>query len=338
MRSRYGWHGRLAVATAVAATVGVAAAAPANAATTVRLSGGTTTLKLDKKTTKALKRAGFTVSGSTKFKISGGEIDPANAKGTIDHKSAKLTIKMGKTKVTLSSITLDTAKGTASAKAGKATVAFASLKGGKVTRRGFATDVAGTKVSLSKKGAAALNKAFAVRAFKSGTALGVAAIAPTTNDVALERGTTTIRFVPQVVQALGAGGVAPSAIAPATLDPATFTLNVPINGGVLDARTLTGRITHDGGLQLGSIPLSNLEVVIGSPAVLNTRVGAIADLDLAGVQTTVDPATRAIGATGVILRLSQFGATAIGAVAPALAGRLAAGTPIGSGSFTATAR
>lgn len=337
MRSRYGWHGRLAVATAVAATVGVAAA-PANAATTVRLSGGTTTLKLDKKTTKALKRAGFTVSGSTKFKISGGEIDPANAKGTIDHKSAKLTIKMGKTKVTLSNITLDTAKGTASAKAGKATVSFASLKGGKVSREGFATSVAGTKVSLSKKGAAALNKAFKVRAFKSGTALGVAAIAPTSNEIALERGTTSIRFDPQVVQALAAGRVPPSAVAPATLDAATLTLNVPVNGGVLDTRTLTGRITHDGGLQLGSIPLTGLEVVLGNPAVLNTSVGAIADLDLAGLQTTVDPATRTIGGSGVILRLSQFGATAIGAVAPALAGRLQPGMPLGSGSFSATAR
>ncbi len=95
--------------------------------------------------------------------------------------------------------------------------------------------------------------------------------------------------------------VPPSAVAPATLDAATLTLNVPVNGGVLDARTLTGRITHDGGLQLGSIPLTGLEVVLGNPAVLNTSVGAIADLDLAGLQTTVDPATRTIGGTGVIL-------------------------------------
>jgi hypothetical protein len=337
MRSRYGWHGRLAVATAVAATIGVAAA-PANAASTVSLNGGTTTLKLDGKTTKALKRAGITISGSTAFKISGGTIDPANAKGTIDHKSAKLTLKAGKTKVTLSAITLNTDKGTASAKVGKKSVSFATVKGLKVTRRGFATEVSGAKVGLSKTGAAALNTAFKVRTFKAGTALGVASIAPTTNDIALERGTTRITFAPQVVQALAAGGVAPSAIAPATLDPATFTLSAPINGGVIDQRTLTGRITHEGGLQLGQIPLSNLEVVIGSPAVLKTSVGDIADLDLAGVQTTVDPATRAIGATGVILRLSSFGATAIGAVAPALAGRLVAGTPIGSGEFSATAR
>ena len=337
MRSRYGWHGRLAVATAVAATVGVAAA-PANAATTVRLSGGTTTLKLDKKTTKALKRAGFTVSGSTKFKISGGDIDPATAKGTIDHKSAKLTIKAGKTKVTLSNITLDTAKGTASAKAGKATVSFASLKGGKVSREGFATSVAGTKVSLSKKGAAALNKAFKVRAFKSGTALGVAAIAPTTNEVALERGTTTLRFDPQVVRALAEGRVPPSAVAPAVLDPATFSLALPISGGALDLRTLSGRITHEGGLSLGAIALTNVVVEIGNPSIVNTSIVPIADLDLTGLQTTVDPATRAIGASGVILRLSSSAAAALGTLSPSLAGKLVAGTPIASAAFTATAR
>jgi hypothetical protein len=337
MRSRYGWHGRLAVAIGVAATVGVVAA-PANAATTVRLSGGTTTLRLDKKTARALKGAGITVSGGTKFKISGGDIDPANAKGTIDHKSAKLTLKAGKTKVTLSAIVLDTAKGTASAKVGKANLAFGTVKGGKVTRRGFATDVSGAKLGLSKKGAAALNRAFSVRTFKAGTALGVAAIAPTSNEIALERGSTTLTFIPQIVQALGGAGVAVAPIAPATADPATGAFSFPINGGALDTRTLFGSITHDGGLSLGPVPLSNLTVKIGSPSVLNTSVGDIADLDLAGVQTTVDPATRAVGATGVIVRLSTFGATALGAVSPSLAGRLAAGTPIASGSFTATAR
>ena len=337
MRSRYGWHGRLAVATAVAATVGVAAA-PANAATTVRLSGGTTTLKLDKKTTKALKRAGITVSGSTKFKISGGDIDPANAKGTVDHKSARLTLKAGKTKVTLRSITLNTAKGTASAKVGKSTVALASLKGGKVAREGFATSVSGTKVSLSKKGAAALNKAFKIRAFKSGTALGVAAIAPTTNEVALERGSTTLTFSPQVVQALTAGGVGPAPIAPATLDAATFALSLPISGGTLDARTLAGRITHDGGLRLGNISLTNVTVEIGATPIVNTSIVPIADLDLSGVETTIDPATRTVGARNVVLRLSSAAAGALGTLSPALAGKLVAGTPIASGAFTATAR
>lgn len=338
MRSRYGWHGRLAVATAIAATVGVAAAAPANAATTVRLNGGTTTLRLDKKTARALKGAGITVSGSTKFKISGGDIDPANAKGTIDHKSARLTLKAGKTKVTLSAITLNTAKGTASAKVGKKSVAFAALKGGKVTRDGFATKVSGTKVSLSKKGASTLNKAFGIRAFKGGTALGVAAIAPTTNEIALESGSTTLSFVPQVVQALAAGGVGPAPIAPATLDAATFALTLPVSGGTVDARTLAGRITHDGGLRLGPVALTNVTVEIGNPSIVNTSIVPIADLDLTGIQTTVDPATRSIGVSGAVLRLSSAAAGALGTISPALAGRLAAGTPIATAALRATAR
>src|SRR4051794_41908874 len=78
---------------AASALVALAVAAPADAAT-VKLAGGSTTLKLDAGTAKALKGLGVSVTPITpakagakgvSFPISGGSIDPATAAGTITH-------------------------------------------------------------------------------------------------------------------------------------------------------------------------------------------------------------------------------------------------------------
>lgn len=344
MTTRFGWHGRLAVALGLTASLAVAA--PALAAPTVRLSGGTTTLKLDGKTVKALKKAGITVSaskpgklagGSLSFPISGGSIDPATAKGTLDHKGG-LTLKMGKTKVALSALTLNSAKGTLSAKAGKKTVAFASVKGGKVTRDGFNTSASGFKVSVSKAGASTLNKAFGVKTFKSGAALGTAAIAPTTKEIALERGTTSLVFSPQVAGALRQAGAAIAPVAPATADAATGALLFPVTGGTLDQQTLFGTITHGGGLGIGTLALSDLSVTISATPTLAVNLGTIADLDISALTKNVDPATRTIKLGNVGIKVNQIAATTLDSTFFGGRGVLAAGTQIATASLEATAR
>lgn len=340
MRSRYGWHGRLAVATAVAATFAVAA--PANAADTVELDGGTTTLKLDGKTVRALRSAGITVaankpakvSGTTaRFPISGGDIDPANAKGTIAHKGG-LTLRMGRTKVALTAITLNTGKKTVTAKSGRRTITVGSLAGGKVTRDGFETELSGVKVKLGKSAAGTLNRAFGVRAFKSGLALGTAAVAPTTDEIAFDRGSTTLTFNAQTAGGLRALGVNVAPVAPATADPATGGLIFPVTGGVVNTSNLTGRITHSGGLTLGTLALSDPVITLGSTVTLGVNLGTIADIALSGAPA-IDPATRTVRVAGAV-RLNEFAANALNQ----LFGRpiFAPGAEIATASLNATAR
>ncbi|HST39769.1 MAG TPA: hypothetical protein VLK58_09685, partial [Conexibacter sp.] len=333
------WHGRLAVATAVAATFVVAA--PANAADTVELDGGTTSLKLDGKTVRALRSAGITVavnkpakvSGMTaRFPVSGGDIDPANAKGTIEHKGG-LTLKMGRTKVALTSLTLNTGKKTFTAKSGKRTITVGTLAGGKVTRDGFATKVAGVKVKLGKAAAGALNRAFGGRVFKSGLALGTATLAPETDEIAFDRGTTTLTFNAQTAAGLRQLGVNVAPVAPATAN-ATGGLVFPVTGGVVDTSNLSGRITHSGGLTLGTLALSDPVITLGSSVTLGVNLGTIADIALSGAPA-IDPATRTVRVAGAV-RLNEFAATALNQ----LFGRpiFAPGAEIATASLDAVAR
>lgn len=324
--STSGWHGRLGVVLAFGATLAVAA--PAGAATTVRLASGTTSLKLDGKTAKAIKKAGVKVSaakpakskgGSFVFTISGGSIDPATAKGTIAHKGG-LTFTMGRGKVTLANPSIDTTKGTLSATIGKKAVAVGTAKGGKVTRDGFATNVAGLKLALNKRGAQTLNSAFGVRAFKSGAALGTAAVASQPAEIAIESGTTQLVFTQGAAGALRMLGVAVTPIAPATLDAATGALTFTVTGGLLDAKTHAGKIEASGGLSLaaaGASPVQLTSPIVnlgGTPQLAVTYSGLstpIADLDLSAAPAKIDPATRAIEVAGASAKLNFVAATTL---------------------------
>lgn len=350
MSTRLGWHGRLAVALAAFATLVVAA--PAGAATTVRLSGGTTSVKL----AKTFKQAGVKVSpakpaknksGSVVFPISGGSIDPATAKGTITHKGG-LTFKMGQGKFTLTNPTLNTAKGTLSFRLGRQTVVVGSAKGGKVTRNGFATNVAGVKLTLNKRAALTFNSAFGIRSFKAGQPLGTATVASQPAEVAIESGAIDLTFTQATLGALGQLRIAPAPIAPATLDPATFTLRFPVTRGTLDPRTLAGSVLSSGGLSLaraGSAPVELTQPVITlstTPQLAVTFGGAsvaIADLDISRLTRTVDPRARTIALTGAGVKLNAVAATTLNALfglsGPA---SFTAGTEIAIASLNAQAR
>src|SRR5687768_14421443 len=107
MRTRLGWHGRLAFAGALAATLAVAA--PAGAATTVLVDGGQTTLKVSTPTARRFQRLEVSIGvnppaetrrSDSAFPITGGSIDPATARGTLRH-GGSLTILRGPDEIRL---------------------------------------------------------------------------------------------------------------------------------------------------------------------------------------------------------------------------------------------
>jgi hypothetical protein len=350
MRTRLGWHGRLAVAGAVLTTLVVAA--PAGAATTVKLAGGTTTLRLDARTARALHGLGISVAPATPAKrrgggiqlaITRGTIDPATAKGTIDH-SGGLTLRAGHTKVTLKSLSLNTSKRTVTAKVGRRTLAVGSLDLGHahVSRDGFATTLAGVKVKLSRKGAAALDRAFGTRAIRGGVTLGTATIAATPAQIAITSGTTTLAVNAQTQGGLQQLRVSLAPVAPATVGATG--IGFPVTGGTIDVRTFAGTIQASGGLALtqGSTPIQLMTptVTFSATPQLAVAVGGapitIADLDLSAATRSVDPSTRTISVSGASVKLT---ATAAGTLNQLFrGGAFRAGAEIATASLTAQAR
>ncbi|HEY4276849.1 MAG TPA: hypothetical protein VGM91_01445 [Conexibacter sp.] len=184
MHTRLGWHGRLAVALGVTASLAVVAGPALAASPTVRLSGGTTTLHVADGAAHSLRAAGVAVRvtkpatehGQTiVLPIRGGSLNPANGKGTIAHKGG-VTFAKGSVRVALSNLTIDTRKRTFAATARGTTLALATISGGKMTRRGA---VAGVQLKATTIGALALDSAFGTRAFHQGTLLATATVAPT---------------------------------------------------------------------------------------------------------------------------------------------------------------
>ena len=279
---------------AAGALVALAVAAPAGAAT-VKLAGGSTTLRLDAGTAKALKGLGVSVTPITpakagskgvSFPITGGGVNPATAAGTITH-SGGLQLRAGGTRVRLTSFTIGVdGTPTISVKAGKARLhAFTvSLGKAKVSRAGLGTNVSGVTVKLSAKGAGALNKAFGVKAFTRGLRVGTATVKSTPAQIAFTGGATSLALDPGTAQALTTLGITAAPAAPATANP-DGSLAFAITGGKVDAKSLAGSITHSGGLTLSkgattvtvtdfpieTAPAPKLTALLGTPASTSRR-------------------------------------------------------------------
>lgn len=342
-----GWHGRLATALALGATLAVAA--PAGAATTVRLAGGRTSLKLNGKTFRA---AGVKVSaarpaksagGTITLPIAGGSIDPATAKGMVDHRGG-LTFTMGAGKVTLARPMINTAKGTLAGRIGRTSSTIATVKGGKVSRSGFATTLTGAKLALSKRGAQTLNTAFGITSFKTGQSLGTATIASQPAEIAVTSGTIGLAFTPTTIGALGQLRVQPAAIAPATFDAATGSLSFPVSAGTLSARSFFGTVQSRGGLSLTKAGTPPVELTLPiatlspSPTLSVTYSGAnvaIADLTLTSAPS-VDARARTIRVPSANVRLNALAATTLNGLLGTTG--FQAGAEIATASLSAKAR
>jgi hypothetical protein len=335
---------------AAGALVALAVAAPAGAAT-VKLAGGSTTLRLDAGTAKALKGLGVSVTPITpakagskgvSFPITGGTIDPATAAGTITH-SGGLQLRAGKTRVRLTSFTIGVdATPSLSVKVGAARLhAFTlSLAKAKVTRAGSGTRVTGVVVKLSAKGAAALNKAFGVRAFARGLRIGTATVKATPGQIAFTGGATSLALDPDAAQALAALGVSAAPAAPATANP-DGSLAFPITGGKVDAKSLAGSITHSGGLTLskGATEVTVTEFTIETApapkltALLGTARFDLATLDLSAAKVATSGRTVTVGP--VTAKLTKAAADALNQAFGTTA--FAEGLSIGSATVAASA-
>ena len=308
---------------AAGALVALAVAAPAGAAT-VKVAGGSTTLQLDAATAKALKGLGVSVTPITpakagskgvSFPITGGAIDPATAAGTITH-GGGLQLRAGGTRVRLTSFTIGVDKTPSiSVKAGTARLhAFTlSLSKAKVARAGLGTTVSGVAVKLSTKGAAALNKAFGVKAFARGLRIGTATVRATPGQIAFTGGATSLALDPGAAQALAGLGIGAAPAAPATASP-DGSLAFPITGGKVDAKSLAGTITHSGGLTLTrgatAVTVSDFTIETAPAPRLTALLGA-ARFDLATLYLSaakVATSGRAVSVGPVAAKLTKAAA------------------------------
>lgn len=320
-------HRTLLVPAALAAALLMAPAASAD----VELSGGSTTLKLDRGTARALTGLGVSVTpvsgaraagGAIRFPITGGEIDPATAAGTITHRGG-LRLRAGRTRVVLAQPRVAVGRRILlSARVGAGRIHIATLTGARVSRDGFNTNVTGLRARLTQKAARALNAAFGVRAFKRGLALGTVSVRSKTaeTDIAA-KGATALALDPAALQAIVGLGITPGVVGPATLEGATASF--PITGGAAELDLDPALVTHAGGLSLTKgatvVRLTDYDISLGGPAgpqLLASLNGgaekvAILDLDLAGVTPAVDG--RAITVAGVTAKLTAPAAQALNA-------------------------
>jgi hypothetical protein len=338
----------------LAATMTAAlAAVPATASAAVDLGGGTTTVKLNAHTAKALASLGVQVAptgkatakrGRVAFPITGGAIDPATAAGRIDH-AGGLRFSAGKRKLTLSSYRVKVGKTVSlSALAGGERVRILSLTGkAKVTRTGFGTNVSGLTAKLTGAAAKALNATFHVHAFTKGMPLGTVRVAAVPTQTELRAtGATALALDPGALAALTSLGVTPGVIGPATLSGATAAF--PITGGTAELDLTAGTVGHAGGLSLTAgattVRLESFAIALGAAPQLLATVNdsaakvPVADLDLSGVTPQI--AGRTITLPGVGVKLT---ATAAGALNAAFGTTgVPAGLLLGRATVTATGR
>lgn len=320
------------------------AAAPASAAT-VSLDGGSTTLRLNPVTAKALDTLGVAAtpirparagrSGLT-FPITGGRIDPATGAGRYAH-SGGLQLRGHGTTVRLRNFQINAGRRNTIVVrvGGKRLSAFAiSLANARVSRPGFGTTVRNVRVTLSRQGAAALNAAFGVHAFRRGLPIGTATVRAKPAQIALKGDATSLALDAGAAAALTSLGVTVAPVGPATAN-ADGSIAFPITGGKVNLSTLAGTIPHSGGLSFtaGATTVTVRDFIIDTAPTpkLTARLGNdrvdLLTLDLAGLQRSVS-GRRTVTLSGVVAKLTDGAAAALNGAfgVSAFAGGLTIGT------------
>lgn len=311
---------------AALAAVTMLLAVPA-AGAEVKLAGGATTLKLAPATAQALAQNGVSVTplnparvrgGGVAFPITGGSIDPARARGRIDH-SGGLALTAGGTRVALRSFRVHVGARrailTARAGGGRLTVLSLSLARAKVTRKGLGTTVRGVRAVLSGQAAKALNAAFDTGLFQRGLPIGAVTVRARPAQAQLAGGATTLALDQGAAQALQSLNIQAAPIDPASAGDAG--LSFPITGGKANARTFAGSIRHSGGIRLSRgdtvVDLTAFTIRVDSGPDLTGRVGdgrvSILNLDLSQLEASVRG--RRIELSGVRATLTAAAAQAL---------------------------
>lgn len=313
----------LALAAIVATLLVVA---PGANAATVKLAGGSTTLKLNPGTAQALTDAGAGVAplrpakvrgGGIAFPITGGAINPANARGRIDH-SGGLVFRAGGERVAIRNfrVHVGARRAILTARAGSArlTVLSLNLAKAKVSRPGLGTTVTGIRAVLSGQAAKTLNAAFGVTLFAKGLPIGKVAVKANPAEVALAGGSTALQLDPGAASALASLGVTAGVVVPATAG--SDGLNFPITGGKVNAETFAGRIRHSGGISLSAgstvVELTDFIINVDAEPDLTALVGgqrvSILSLDLSGLDAQVSGRRITLGNVKANLTAAAAGA------------------------------
>lgn len=274
-----------------------------------QLASGTTTLKLDSAVAKALSDAGVRASG-TRYRITGGSLE--GARGTIRH-SGRLRFSAGGRSLTASNFTVKLgARSTLTGRVGARRVTLLTLDTdrARITRSGLDYRISGVRVALTAAAANALNATFHTSLFKRGLELGSVTVRARPSSVELTGGATTVTLDPGAGAALQSLGIAAAPIGSDSLD-------FPITGGRLNARTFAGTIAHSGGIALSRgatrVELTEFEIGIDDTPELTALVGGqrvpILSVDLSALKSEVRNGS--ITLTGAVLKLTGAAAGAL---------------------------
>jgi hypothetical protein len=269
----------LPVAIVSAALIAMLVVVPlASAATANPISGGSTTLTINKGVLKGLKKAGLKITAvkpaklkgsKATFPVTGGEIAATTSAGTITH-GGGLKIKWGKKSVTLKSFSVSTTGKSLNAKMGNKTIKLATLAGVSASRLGFGNSVAAKKVKLTAAAAKTLNSKLTPAptktktkkngktitkvvktkpAFKANTVLGSSTteVEPETDNV-LPLESMVFNGDAALLGKLADVGVKVETISPTTVNGTTFT--AAISGGTISPLGTSGQVNSGGGLKL----------------------------------------------------------------------------------------
>jgi hypothetical protein len=343
-----------------------------------QLKGGTVVLQLRGSNGLKLKPS------SLNLPITRGAVDPVNGMGSVEVRGAfRVRNGKAKTKVTITGVTFGGSSGSGSiaAKVGKSKKlisAFATLRGGTVSRDGYGARIQGVSASLASKGAKALG-----RGVKAGLPLGTVSVTtiPQTIEV-LPGGELTLvsplslvtKLEAHCIDGLNVLDPGVTAIAPATLNPLNLAgpqFTFPIVGGTFAPDFSDGRIIGAGGqlIKKNNGPLSNLNCLGNTNPPVGTSVtqtdfevefnlnslsanvtlptgpiglASAGDLHLTPANHSFDPATGMVTLTDVPVTFAFLTASTLGLVFPNVSGDanndFAAGDPLGTVSLTAKVR
>ncbi len=315
------------------------------------IADGTTSLKIDKRAGKVLKKNKIKVApvkpakvqkSSIAFPVTGGKLDPSDPSTGVVRHSGGLRFKSGKRKLVARNFVIKIANGVVVAKVGKNNVRLLStdLSKAKISRDGFGITVRKVGVSLTGAAAKALNKTFKVKLFKKGLKIGTVVVKTQPVSVGLDGGNTDLALDPVAAGALTSLGVAVAPIGPASALP-SGEISFPITSGRANLSTLAGSIEHSGGISLTQgatvVELTDFTINVDADpdltAVLNggDRV-SILNLDLSGLTVDVDPLNITLGNASASLT-----AAAAGALSAAFGAPIPEGFVLGTATVNAVA-
>lgn len=349
---------------AIALTVAIAALIPAATAGASYdpLGSGTTKIALDKGFLSLLKKNGVKVSAKkgAKFKggmltlpVSGGEMDPLNGKGTIDHEGV-LIFSSAKGSVPFKALTLKAKKTPLTAKVGGSQLKVAKAKTIASKREGFGEGFSAKGLVLTQKVATRLNKKLQLgRLLSEGQPFGksTSKTQPTTIAI-LPTGKATYAPDPAFKAKLDSLFLSVNPVFPAEGGGGVFSFPVTVEGAIApDASTGTLKVAGDlEFLQLGAgqvfwhepwldlaAKVTTTEVDVEPTPAFPGKLGRIGtfDTNVPAAQISSDPKARTISVQGAPLALQAQTAQTFNQAFAKGQPTFAAGEAIGALSFVA---